>query len=338
MWQLAVLLRHCRADRVSYESQYVLRSDSITAAAHDAEHRGAVGRGARARVRLGRKQCRRLGSVRSAVAGDRIIRLTPGDAATFAIEPRQDRLICARHRDHPAVRWPRDAAAGTHRQLRASRPAIAGIAFAISLFAASVVAPVAPSLTVAAAVAVIAGVLYGATLDRLVGRPRREDAAASASDPGRRRALLWIGSSTLGLAVGGSALGRLLASGEQQDAVLLGGRRRAPLPAPGRDGFRASPACRRRSRPSATTTSSTSTRQAERQAERRRGRLAPADRRADRRADQLQPRRSATTLRRRRAGLGADVHLKPRWRSADRQQRVDRRAVARRAARSRRAA
>ena len=112
------------------------------------------------------------------------------------------------------------------------RPSIAGIALAASLFAASVVAPVAPSPTIAAAVAAIAGVLYGASLGWLVGVPRRPDVAP---DPERRRALLWIGGSALGLALGGTALGRLLASGERQDAPALGPR--TPLPATASDGF-----------------------------------------------------------------------------------------------------
>lgn len=169
--------------------------------------------------------------------GDRIIRLTPGDAATLAIDNLGKTASPALA---VAITLLFVALATLLPALTASperaRPRVAGIVFAASLFAASLVAPVAPSLTVAAAVAVIAGAVYGASLDWLVGRPRRND-AATAPDPGRRRALLWIGSSALGLAVGGSALGRLLASGEEPSAVLLGGRRRTQLPAAGRDGF-----------------------------------------------------------------------------------------------------
>lgn len=164
--------------------------------------------------------------------GDRLIRLAPGDAATFAI----DNLgKMASHALAVAVTivfaalgalLPALATAGGRR-----RASVAGLVFAVCLLAASLVAPVRPPLLGAAGVAAIAGLLYATSVGWLLGAPGR---LAAGEDADRRRAVLWIASSAFGLVGGGSLIGRLL--GGPDTAVALK-RPRARAPVPGRDGF-----------------------------------------------------------------------------------------------------
>lgn len=164
--------------------------------------------------------------------GDRLIRLTPGDAATLAI----DNLgTAASHVLAVAVTavfvavgalLPALTAAGGR-----SRPFVAGTGFAVCLFAASIVAPVRPAVLGAAGVAAIAGLLFATSVAWLLA----PGGLAAGQDAERRRALLWIGSSAVGLVLGGSLIGRLLRDESDTAVALKRPRARAPLPS--RDGF-----------------------------------------------------------------------------------------------------
>lgn len=165
--------------------------------------------------------------------GDRLIRLAPGDAATFAIDSLGKTASIALA---VVVTLGFVAVGAVLPALTAStgrpRPSVAGAVFALCLLAASVVAPVRPSVLASAGVAAVAGLLYAVSVGSLLtsaGRP------AGGQDPDRRRALLWIASSAFGLVLAGSLTGRLLRRGPNTAVAL-----KRPLPAdpvPGGSGF-----------------------------------------------------------------------------------------------------
>jgi len=167
--------------------------------------------------------------------GDRLIRLTPGDAATFAIDTFGK---AASQGLAVAITLIFVLAGAVLPTLTAAggrpRPYAAGLALAVGLFVAGIVAPMTPSSLPSVAVAAVSGLLYATSLQWLLTRTRT-GSAADRHDPSRRRALLWIGSSAFGLALGGSLIGRLLGGAGPDTAVALKPPRTpAPPPADGR--------------------------------------------------------------------------------------------------------
>jgi len=164
--------------------------------------------------------------------GDRLIRLTPGDAATFAIDAlgktASHALAVALTIVFILVGALLPALTSTGGR---QRPYVAGAMFALGLFAASIAAPVAPPVLGTAAVAAAAGLLYATSLQWLLAAA---DRSADAQDADRRRALLWAASAGLGLVLGGSLVGRLLRGGPDTAVAL---KRPRPTPAPRSDGF-----------------------------------------------------------------------------------------------------
>jgi len=138
---------------------------------------------------------------------ERIIRLTPGDVATFFI----DRL------GHNALRLLSAGAIAAFLTLGAfliettasrgrPRPYVAGLVLASVSMAVGFADPVPAQPLATVLVSLAAGVLYSVPLawlledgsDVLAGEPR----------PSRRRALAWIGTSAVGLVLGGTVVGR----------------------------------------------------------------------------------------------------------------------------------
>lgn len=137
---------------------------------------------------------------------ERVVRLTPGDVATFFI----DAL------GHNALRL---LTAGTillfltlgavlpaiSAAARRARPYLAGLTLAIAAAAAAFAAPVAPRPVIAILASLGAGALYAFSLAWVV----ELSPVARDTDASRRRALGLIGAAALGLAVGGTLLGRI---------------------------------------------------------------------------------------------------------------------------------
>ena len=165
--------------------------------------------------------------------GDRLIRLTPGDAATLAIDTLGK---TASHALAVAVTIAFVAVGALLPALTSSdgrpRPFLAGMVFSLGLFLASIAAPVAAAVLAAGAVAAASGLLYAASLRWLL---TAADRPADSQDADRRRALLWAASSAFGLVLGGSVVGRLLHGGPDTAVALK--RPTTPAPAPRRDGF-----------------------------------------------------------------------------------------------------
>ncbi|MGH2945808.1 MAG: molybdopterin-dependent oxidoreductase [Solirubrobacteraceae bacterium] len=166
---------------------------------------------------------------------ERLIRLAPGDAATWAI----DNL--GRSASHAlavgtTLAFMLGGAALPRLTAGRDRPRahLAGLAFALALLLASVAAPVGHPVLAATATAGFAGLLYGTSLEWLL--EVRAHGPSGEHDLGRRRALLWLGAWTAGLAVGGWLLGRLLDRAGPDTAVALE-RPDRPLPAPPVDDF-----------------------------------------------------------------------------------------------------
>ncbi|MFP5361563.1 MAG: molybdopterin-dependent oxidoreductase [Thermoleophilia bacterium] len=165
--------------------------------------------------------------------GDRLIRLAPADAATFAIDTfgktASNALAVAVTIAFVAVGALLPAVTSSGGR---TRSAIAGAVFALCLFGASVVAPVRPSVLAAAVVAAASGLLYATSLRSLLVAA---DRSADTQDADRRRALLWVASSAFGLVLGGSLVGRLLRDGPDTAVALK--RPTTPTPAPRGGGF-----------------------------------------------------------------------------------------------------
>lgn len=136
------------------------------------------------------------------------IRQTPGDIATFFIE----------HLQHWAIRSLAIGATAViagigallawqgARVVRARNGSAAG-AFALVLFAAAFGANVSPSVAATVAVAATGGAVYFGVLTWLVNNI--PDALSAEADLRRRRAFAGAASAALGLALGGTLLGRL---------------------------------------------------------------------------------------------------------------------------------
>jgi hypothetical protein len=166
--------------------------------------------------------------------GDRLIRLTPGAAATFAIEnlgkAASQILAVAVTLAFVALGTvlPSWTATGERH-----RPFAAGIVFGLGLCVASLVAPVAPAVPVAAGVAAAAGLLYAFSVRWLLQQAASPD--AEGSDVEGRRALLLAASSAFGLVLAGSVIGRLLR--DRTDAAVAIAEPRMRSPEPSRNGF-----------------------------------------------------------------------------------------------------
>ena len=136
-----------------------------------------------------------------AALGDRIIRATPGDVATLAI----DRLG---HAAQPLLELTLAAAfAGLGALLAIARLGVAAGLFAIATLAVGLLEPVQPSAPAAAAGAAVVGGTYA------LARWWLERASATARapvDPERRRALAWMVATTGLLLLASEPLGRLV--------------------------------------------------------------------------------------------------------------------------------
>jgi DMSO/TMAO reductase YedYZ molybdopterin-dependent catalytic subunit len=158
---------------------------------------------------------------------DRVIRLTPGDVATAAI----DRL---QHAAQPLLASGIVALFVGGAALIAARiatPARAALGWGALVLGGGLAAPVEPSALGALAAAVLGGTLYGASL-RVAREPRR-------TDVGRRRALAAIGAVTLGVLVAEEPLARAVGwlTGRPRrlradDLPRAAAPRRGPFPRP----------------------------------------------------------------------------------------------------------
>lgn len=143
--------------------------------------------------------------------GERLIRLTPGDIATFFIERLQ----------HDALRLLAAGVTVAFLVLTAAlpelvaarqrlRPYRAGAVVAAISAGASFAAPVAPRLLPVVLASLAAGALYAVSLAWLIEVARLH--AAGEVDFSRRRALASVAGAAAGLFVGGSLIGRLVRS------------------------------------------------------------------------------------------------------------------------------
>ena len=164
--------------------------------------------------------------------GDRLIRLAPGDAATFAIDTLGKNAaqglavtITLVFILVGAVLPALTAARGRQ------RPHFAGLLLGLGLLCSSIAAPVRPSPLLPAVIAAACGAAYAVSLRWLLAASSR---SAAAQDADRRRALRWIGASTMGILLGGSLIERL-AAGVDRAVALKRPRTSAPMPPD--DGF-----------------------------------------------------------------------------------------------------
>ncbi|MGH2579442.1 MAG: molybdopterin-dependent oxidoreductase [Actinomycetota bacterium] len=162
---------------------------------------------------------------------ERIVRLTPGDVATFFI----DRL------GHNALRLLTAGAIAAFLALGAflaettasrgrPRPYLAGLVLATVSMAVGFADPVPARPLATVLVSLSGGVLYGVPLAWLleVG----SDVSTEEPRPSRRRALAWIGASIAGLVLGGTVLGRFARRlmGPNTDVPIRTPDRPAPPP------------------------------------------------------------------------------------------------------------
>jgi DMSO/TMAO reductase YedYZ molybdopterin-dependent catalytic subunit len=153
---------------------------------------------------------------------DRVIRLTPGDVATTAI----DRLHHAAQQLLAAGLVVAFVAVAAITATAIRSPARAALAWSAVLLAAGVAAPVEPSLPGALVAAGAGGALYGLALSALRRSPD-EDAV----ELGRRRALASIGAFTAGVLVASHPLGRAIgALAGRSRGLRAGGLPRAVSP------------------------------------------------------------------------------------------------------------
>lgn len=160
--------------------------------------------------------------------GELVIRLTPGDIATFFIEQFQ----------HWAIRslavgatvaialigalLPREGMSGG-----AVRLSPAACVFGLILFAAAFGANVSPSPGSALAVGAIGGVTYWGVLALML---HAAPVPVIGSDPSRRRLFAGAAGAALTFAIGGTLLGRLLDAGTRGEAAISTRLKRAKLP------------------------------------------------------------------------------------------------------------
>lgn len=161
---------------------------------------------------------------------ERLIRLAPGDAATFFI----DTL------GHLALVLLSVAAVLCFLALGAflplaigggetPRPYLMGAAFGLIGVAASFAAPVAPAVLPTVLSAAAAAGLYAVSLDWLIGVVRSGEAE---TDRSRRAALGWAGAAVLGFVAAGTVFGRLARrlAGPNTDVAIRSPDIRAPSP------------------------------------------------------------------------------------------------------------
>lgn len=138
---------------------------------------------------------------------ERLIRETPGAAATFAIERLGHLALPLLAIVTTAVFAALAALLPAPPWLPRPRPLAAALALSLALAGAALAGPNPPAAPVALAAGAAGGLVYGVSLALLL------ELAASAgaeTDRSRRRALTTIGSAALAVAVGGTLLGRLV--------------------------------------------------------------------------------------------------------------------------------
>lgn len=154
---------------------------------------------------------------------DRLVRLAPGSLETFAVEHLQHAALPLLAVATTVCFLALGAVLGLAFSSSRAPAAASGLGFGAALAGGELAAPVTPAPAAALASASAAGVLYAAVLLRL----RRAQPRRAAFDPGRRRVLLRLGAGTAALLLGGTALGRLIASPAR---VPVGGLRRPAVP------------------------------------------------------------------------------------------------------------
>lgn len=137
---------------------------------------------------------------------ERVVRLTPGDAATFFIE-RLGHLALVVLTAGAVIAF---AVVGTLLPqafgARVPRPYATGVAFGLLTVAASSTAPMRPAIVPTVFVSAVGALLYGVCFDWLTGGSRPREPI---TDHGRRAAMAWLAAATLGFIAAGTALGRL---------------------------------------------------------------------------------------------------------------------------------
>lgn len=130
---------------------------------------------------------------------DRLIRLTPGDVSTTAI----DRLHHSAQQLLVVVVVALFVAIGAAITAYVGSPARAAALWGLTTMLAGLAAPVEPSVPRALAAAVVGGGLYGAAL-----RSLRAPSTTQPVDAARRRTLIALGTGTVGMLVASHPLGR----------------------------------------------------------------------------------------------------------------------------------
>ena len=153
-----------------------------------------------------------------------VVRLTPGDVATFFIEGLGEWAI----RTLAIAATAATAVIGGVLAWRSAHLAAAATVFGVLLLAAAFSANVQPSAVAALVVAVAGGLAYGVAL-RWLCRTAAAALAAEADMP-RRRAFAGALSAALGLALGGTLLGRLLDPGAGTGVAIGSAGRPAKIP------------------------------------------------------------------------------------------------------------
>ncbi len=165
---------------------------------------------------------------------ERVIRLTPGDAATFFIDTLGHRALVLLTTGAVVA----FIVAGTLLPRvvgpKRPRPYTTGASFGFLTLAASFAAPIPPSILPTVLVSVVAALLYGVCFEWLAGRLQPGEGLA---DEGRRAALAWVAAAALGFVAAGTVLGRVARrlAGPNTDVLI----RVADVPAamPGRASF-----------------------------------------------------------------------------------------------------
>ena len=164
---------------------------------------------------------------------ERIIRITPGDVATFFIEALQKNAmrLLALGAITAFLVFLVLLAELTARG-RYARPYLAGGLATVSFVSASYASPMLEEAAASVAMAIVAGILYGLSLQWLT-QPASVPEEPAVRDPSRRRAMVIIAGSAAGLVVTGSVLGRLARKlrGPTTDVAVRAADEAAGIPA-----------------------------------------------------------------------------------------------------------
>lgn len=162
------------------------------------------------------------------LAGDALIRATPGGFATFMIESlghlAQILLafgVVVAYLGLAAVLPERTGSRGE------LRPLFAGGALFVALSLPQAFVPLAPALPIGLLTSLLAAVIYVLAFRRL----ERFELVGAEPDPARRQALWTVGSAAAGLVLGGTLIGRLGSNGGRDQGEIVKAARPATIPA-----------------------------------------------------------------------------------------------------------